>query len=62
MLKTKQLIILSDGSSFKNISSFPQIKFKTHDFKKVFFKNRKKLFSNNKLKLNEIVYRKQLFI
>ena len=60
-IKVKQLIILSDGSSFKNILSSTEVKLKKKDFKQVLLKSKKKLLSSNKVKLNEIIYRKLLF-
>jgi len=60
-IKLKPLLILSDGSSFKNVFTFKQTQFKSKDFKQIQFKSKKKLLSNNNTKLNELIYRKQLF-
>ena len=61
-VKIKQLIIFSDGSSFKNNIAFKQVLFKSKDFKKVLFKSKKNLLSKNNINFTELAYRKQLFI
>lgn len=60
-IKLKPLLILSDGSSFKNVFTFKQIQFKSKDFKQIQLKKKKKMLSTNNTKLNELLYRKQLF-
>jgi hypothetical protein len=57
-----QLFILSDGSSFKKPSIFKKSEFKNKDFKQVLLKSQKTSLLNNNSKLNEITYRKKLFI
>lgn len=43
-IKLKPLLILSDGSSFKNVFTFKQIQFKSKDFKQIQLKKKKKCY------------------